>query len=134
MRRSIKNKAFIPLQYSFNEKDPKNYYVYAEYLTFIDLPKKAHIIYQKGLTKFKDNFDIYLSAFAFYQNRNEINMLTALVDKFQGTNATQNNILKAKLLHFQGNRKNAIALLGQQFNKNKNGYIAETLLNFDKTD
>jgi len=134
MRRNIKNDAFITLQYSFNEKEPEDYHVFAQYLTFLGFPKKAHIIHQKGLTQFKDNFDIYLNAFAFYQNRNEINMLTALVDNFQGKNTAQNNILKAKLLHFQGNQKSAIALLKQQFDKNKNGYIAETLLDFDKTD
>lgn len=122
---------FPALDAPAGENTARDYQVYAEYLKFIKSPKEAEIIYNKGTSRFPDNFKLFQSAFDFYTEPSD---LQKLKDKFTNFNQNYQTFLQAKIHLKKDEKQKAIMILEKQFSQEYNGIIADLLLQINPTE
>jgi predicted Zn-dependent protease len=130
MQTNFKETIFKNLDIPQSEETAKDYQIYAEYLIFMNAHNAARVIYNNGIRKFSDNFELFNSAFDFFKNPSE---LMALKNKFSHHNKNYHTILQAKLYLAQEKKQQAVALLKEKFIIDYHGLIADLLLTIDPT-
>ncbi len=128
IRLNFKTITFNALALPSGEETAKDYQTYAEYLIFINNKNAAEVVYQSGTQRFSDNFDLFNSAYDFYNRINNVSMLDDLQKRFNNKNNNYNIYLQAKNLLAKNKKSAAIAVLDKQFKLDKHGLIADLLL------
>lgn len=126
MQTRFKKVVLNSLNRPLGEKTAKDYQVYAEYLNFINDKAAASAIYGNSTKRFTNDFELYKSAFDFYNNKPEV--LTFLKNKFSNKNQNYQLFFQAKLYVAQHKPQLAADLLSQKLSSDTHGLLADLLL------